>query len=106
VEVPVFWHFNSQACRAHQPRLARMIGRSTFDTSHEHVDKTLFGLIGLNDPQIYDAGGDLGAEQYRPGPRLAVNRRRQVIDVDDYLSRFDSRTHCPMGESALTLGLR
>jgi glucan phosphoethanolaminetransferase (alkaline phosphatase superfamily) len=96
VQVPLFWFFNPPACQAHAPAVKQMLTRAGAEVSHDNIDKTLLGLVGIKDEGIYDASLDLGAEAFRPQARFAINRRREVVDVNQYLTKFDRHTHCPV----------
>ena len=92
IQVPFFITFNNEYFRLKTEKVNRIIKRKGFRVSHDNVSHTLLGLAGAYDSNVYRSEYDLSSENYKSMERNAINRRLEIVNVDRYLKKIDSKS--------------
>ena len=86
VKVPFLITFNDRFVKENSDKVINIFKNNNKKVSHDNIAYTFLGLAGLYDPSIYKKEYDLSSDWFEETARYAINRRREVVDVDKYLS--------------------
>lgn len=86
VKVPFYIAFNDPFVKENSDKVNNIFKNNNKKVSHDNIAYTFLGLADLYDPSIYKKEYDISSDWFEESARYAINRRREVVDVDKYLS--------------------
>ena len=86
VKVPFLITFNDKFVKENSDKVNNVFKNNNKKVSHDNIAHTFLGLADLYDPSIYKKEYDLSSDWFEESARYAINRMREVVDVDKYLS--------------------
>jgi glucan phosphoethanolaminetransferase (alkaline phosphatase superfamily) len=87
VQVPLFFVSNPTFYNQYKGKVDQMVKHKDMLVSHDNISHTLLGLAGIYDVNYYKAEYDLSSPEFTQSKRYALNRRGEIINVDDYLKK-------------------
>jgi len=87
IKVPLFFAANSSFYNVHTTKVDSMLGHKNKLVSHDNISHTILGLSGIYDENYYKKQYDLSSSEFHQSKRYSINRRGEIVDVDEYLTK-------------------
>jgi len=87
VKVPLFFATNLAFYNKYKSKVDRILGNKNMLIGHDNISHTILGLAGLYDENYYKNKYDLSSRDFSQSKRYSINRRSEVINVDEYLGK-------------------